>query len=53
MQWEVSPVGLAVVFLIVLLIIAVVVVPLLARVFRDAANRNPNTPQNREDENRR
>ena len=40
-------------FLIVLLIVAVVVIPLLTRVFRDAANRNPNTPRNREDENRR
>ncbi len=40
--------GLAVIFLLILLVIAVVAIPVLTRVFRDAANRNPNTPGNRE-----
>lgn len=44
--------GLAVVFLIVLLVIAFVAIPVLVRVFSDAANRNPNTPRNREDDDR-
>ncbi|MDP9426924.1 MAG: hypothetical protein M3P37_13075 [Actinomycetota bacterium] len=45
--------GLAVVSLLVLLVIALVAIPVLTRVFREAANRNPNTPRDREDENRR
>jgi Na+-transporting methylmalonyl-CoA/oxaloacetate decarboxylase gamma subunit len=44
--------GLAVVFLLILLVIAIVAIPLVMRVFRDAANRNANTPRNGEDEDR-
>ncbi len=45
--------GLAIVFLIILLIVGLVAIPVLTRVFRDAANRNPNTLGNREDEDRK
>ncbi len=45
--------GLAVVSSLVLLVIALVAIPALTRVFREAANPNPNTPRDREDENRR
>ncbi|WP_166397079.1 hypothetical protein [Rubrobacter marinus] len=41
--------GLAVVFLLILLVIAIVAIPVLTRVFREAAGRNPNTPRNNED----
>ncbi len=43
--------GLAVVSSLVLLVIALVVIPVLTRVLREAANRNPNAPRDREDEN--
>lgn len=45
--------GLAVVALLILLVIALVAIPVLVRVFSDAANRNHNTPGNREDEDRK
>lgn len=45
--------GIAVIFLIILLIIGFVAIPVLIRVFRDAANRNPNMPWDGDDENRR
>ena len=41
--------GLAIIFLLILLVVAVVAIPVVTRVFREAADRNPNTPGNRED----
>ena len=41
--------GLAIVFLLILLVVAVVAIPVLTRVFREAADRNPNAPGDRKD----
>lgn len=45
--------GLSIIFLLILVVLAIVVIPVLARVFRQAADRNPNTPGDRDDDRRR
>ncbi len=42
--------GLAVVSLLVLLVIAIIAIPILARVFGEATRRNPNRPEGEGDE---
>ena len=42
--------GLAVVSLLILIVIAVVAIPILIRVFGEAAGRNPNRPEGEGDE---
>ena len=39
--------------LIILVIVAIIAIPVVGRIFSDAANRNSNTPGNREDEDRK
>ena len=41
---EVEPVGIAVVALIILVVVALIAIPILVRVFGEAARRNPNRP---------
>ena len=52
MQREVTALGIAIISLLILLVIVLVAIPVVTRVFREAANRNPNTPRNREDDDR-
>jgi flagellar basal body-associated protein FliL len=40
----VEPVGIAVISLIILVVIALIAIPILMRVFGEAAERNPNRP---------
>jgi flagellar basal body-associated protein FliL len=42
---EVEPVGIAVVALIILVVVALIAIPILVRVFGEAARRNPNQPE--------
>ncbi len=42
---EVEPVGIAVISLIILIVIALIAIPILMRVFGEAARRNPNRPE--------
>ena len=42
--------GLAVVSLLVLLVIAIIAIPIIARVFGEATRRNPNRPEGEGDE---
>ncbi len=39
------PVGLAVISLLILVVIAIIAIPILIRVFGEAARRNPNRPE--------
>jgi hypothetical protein len=43
-------VSIAIVSLLVLVIVAIIAVPILIRVFGEAARRNPNRPEGEEDE---
>lgn len=43
--------GLAIISLLVLVVVAIIAIPILARVFGEAARRNPNRPQGEDDEN--
>ncbi len=43
--------GLAIISLLVLVVVAIIAIPILARVFGEAARRNPNRPEGEGDEN--
>ncbi len=43
--------GLAIISLLVLVVVAIIAIPILARVFGEAAGRNPNRPEGEGDEN--
>ncbi len=44
--------GLAVVALLILVVIAIIAIPIFARLFGEAASRNPNRAENEEDRER-
>ena len=46
----VEPVGIAVIALIILVVIAIIAIPILMRVFGEAARRNPNRPEGEGDD---
>ncbi len=42
--------GLAIISILVLVVVAIIAIPILARVFGEAASRNPNRPEGEGDE---